>query len=236
MHVEGSSVPALSGGKHAGGGGGGCGDYTQMWELRHAHRVHGVDPVLESTYGGGGGGGAHRPPGTLHLQPTACCNGAKGVGVVGTGGASSFTTFKPREPIYVSSRRPINVTSILRPNLDGVPFYLDVDSRPIGGSGGGGGGGAAATGNNEQHQPRCNDQDASNQSPSKRPDLLSSDRSGDNGGVTSSQRRNTLPEESAYSPANRDMCGHCALHQSAEDILAEDNAPPPPLAAAEQNI
>ena len=199
MHVEGNNVPALSGSKHSG-----CGDYTQMWELRHAHRVHGMDPVIEPPYGTG-----NNPSGTIHLPPATCCNSGK---ASSGGGGSSFTTFKPREPIYVSSRRPINVTSILRPNLDGVPFYLDVDSRPLG----------------SEHQ-RGNGQDASNQSPAKRPDLLSSNRSG-NGDNSTSQRRNTLPEESAYSPGNRDMCGHCALHQSADDILGEDHAPPPPPA------
>ena len=195
MHVEGNNVPALSG-KHTG-----CGDYTQMWELRHAHRVHGIDPVIESPYGT-----SANPSGTIHLQPGTCCNSSN----KGGSGGSSFTTFKPREPIYVSSRRPINVTSILRPNRDGVPFYLDVDSRPIG----------------NEHQ-RSNEQDASNQSPGKRPDLLSSNRSGA-GDNSTSQRRNTIPEENTYSTGNRDMCGHCALHQSADDILGEDNIPPPP--------
>ena len=200
MHVEGNNVPALSG-KHTG-----CGDYTQMWELRHSHRVHGMDPVIESPYGTG-----HNPTGTIRLPPGTCCNSSKG----GNGG-TSFTTFKPREPVYVSSRRPINVTSILRPNLDGVPFYLDVDSRPVG-----------------NENIRISEEDASNQSPSKRPDLLSSNRSG-SGGNGTSQRRNTIPEGSAYSAANRDMCGQCALHQSADDILGEGNIPSPP--PTEQNI
>ncbi len=197
MHTEGSNVPSLSG-KHTTG----CGDYTQMWELRHAgHRVHGMDPVIESPYG-------------THT----CCNNKP---PAGSGGGSSFTTFKPREPIYMTSRRPINVTSILRPNMDGVPFYLDVDpNRPSGGTIGG----------NNNQQNANNEQDASNpnNSPTKRPDLLSSNRSGVNGDINAQQRRNPGQEEAIYSAANRDLCGHCAVHQSNENILAENNPPVPP--------
>ncbi len=227
-----------------------CGsEYTQMWELRHApqNAVSGAaESGLDGTpchralrpLSGGELGGAGGSPAAA---AAACCNKK----------TQSFTTFKPREPIYMRSRAPLNMNMLFRTSgLDTVqhsPADLGLyEARHHRGPPGGGG--AGDTGPSEPEQVRL-----LNGSPSKRPDIICSDYAagggggcggGGGGGGGGGDSRVTFagapddPEARGLG-SEPGLCDHCAMHHSLENVLSASASPSvsaaPATAAAEES-
>ena len=181
-----------------------CGsEYTQMWELRHA-RNPSTDSGIDGTpcHPARPLNGEHIPPGDAQLpQSAACCNKK----------TQSFTTFKPREPIYMRSRGPLNML-FRTSGLDTVHHSAgDVsvyEARHP----------AVERTNSEQEQVRL-----LNGSPSKRPDIICSNH----GGRRSNDTRVTFAglddPESRQLSSTEGLCDHCAMHHSLENVLSEES-------------
>ena len=200
-----------------------CGsEYTQMWELRHAHNVNNVAGAGDSGNEGTPchrarplSGGDHALPGGAAQLPsspaTACCNTKK---------TQSFTTFKPREPIYMRSRAPLNMNMLFRTSgLDTVQ-QASADAAGVYG---------VRPSSADRHSAEQEQVRLLNGSPAKRPDVICSDHGGGGG---SSRRgadgRVTFAgvdeqESQQQLSSTEGLCDHCAMHHSVENVLSEES-------------
>ncbi len=178
-----------------------CGsEYTQMWELRHAHNMASADSGLDTTP-------CHhaRPLSGSGDQSPACLINKN---------TQSFSTFKPREPIYVRSRAPVNINMLFRNSgLDTIP-------RAVNGSAGiyEARHPAVDRTNSEQEQVRL-----LNGSPSKGPDLICSNH----GKRRSGEARVTfagIDDEGCerHGDSGEGICEHCTMHQSLDKSMQDD--------------
>ena len=183
-----------------------CGsEYTQMWELRHSHNLS-TDSGIDGTpcHRARPLSGEHVLPGTAQLpQSPACCNKR----------TQSFTTFKPREPIYMRSRAPLNMNMLFRTSgLDTVQHSTgDVSiyeaRHPV-----------VERTNSEQEQVRL-----LNGSPSKRPDIICSNHGSRRSGDTRVTFAGVDDPESQQLSSTEGLCDHCAMHHSLENVLSEES-------------